>query len=117
MNGDYDESCGVNEYGEPMNCSYCANWGVTRVRNDGVKEVVCRVARPKFSTGVDEDFSARLLRLMGERDMSGMDLAHASGVHSNTIYNITSGKCEPELKTLRKIRRGLVCSWDELLGR
>lgn len=48
--------------------------------------------------------------------LSQSDLARLSGIASSVISNYECGEREPGLKNLRKLRKALDCTWDQLLG-
>jgi transcriptional regulator with XRE-family HTH domain len=57
-----------------------------------------------------------LRQLREQRGFTQQQLANKSGLASSQISNIECGQREPSLKSLRKLRRALRCTWDELLG-
>ncbi len=44
-------------------------------------------------------------------------VAEASDLHWRYLQTLESGKSNPSLKVLCRLRKGLNCSWDELLGK
>ena len=62
-------------------------------------------------------FHEHLAALMGERGITQTDLARRMDVSRTAAHNWYWGITEPNIETLRRIRRVLDCTWDELLGR
>lgn len=56
-----------------------------------------------------------VLRFMGERGMSVLDLSRASGVGRDAIYNYLYGRSEPRAVLLVRLARGLGCDVNDLL--
>ena len=58
-----------------------------------------------------------LKNLRAERGLSVADLSKRSGVSRPAIMQLERGENDPQLRTLRKLARGLSCSVSELIER
>lgn len=61
-------------------------------------------------------FCIRLRRLMLARGMSQADIARKMGVSRSCVHGWYWGPNEPNIDTLKRLRRVLNCTWDDLLG-
>ncbi len=62
-------------------------------------------------------FRFYLMRLRSRVEMTQEQLAEASDLHWRYLQTLERGKSNPSLKVLWRLRKGLKCSWDELLGK
>lgn len=62
----------------------------------------------------DPTLSENLYNMLQEKGWSQTELAYRSGVKISTISNIINMRGGTSLRNLRKIRRVLMCSWEEL---
>lgn len=68
-----------------------------------------------MGTGVDPYIADNLWRMLGERHWSQVELARRSGVSVDVIRTLCSMRGGTSVGNLRKIRRALRCTWDDLL--
>jgi transcriptional regulator with XRE-family HTH domain len=64
----------------------------------------------------DKALSENLLRIIGRRGMTYDQVAVASGLSCDTVSAVACRKRAASIRTLRKLRAGLGCTWDDLLG-
>jgi transcriptional regulator with XRE-family HTH domain len=57
-----------------------------------------------------------LISIRKARQLTQSELAALCGIASSVISNYECGVRDPSLKSLRKIREALDCTWDELCG-
>ena len=63
-----------------------------------------------------EAFGLRLWRLMDERGWNQSELARRSGLHRHDVSKYVNGYAMPSMITLMRLRAGLGCTWEELMG-
>ena len=61
-------------------------------------------------------FDQNLRRLMLRRGMTQTELARRMGVSRHCIHAWYWGLNEPSIEKLKRLRRILVCTFDELIG-
>jgi transcriptional regulator with XRE-family HTH domain len=61
--------------------------------------------------------ASNLMRLRSRAAMTQEQVAEASDLHWRYLQTLESGKSNPSLKVLCRLKKGLACSWDELLGK
>ena len=64
----------------------------------------------------DAALAGNVLRMMGERGWTNAEVARRSGLKPGHVSMILNRKVGVTLRTLRMLRDGFGCSWDELLG-
>lgn len=69
---------------------------------------------PAYARG-DESYAASLRRLIGRTGLTQKAFAEKCDMPYNTIRAHVTAARDPTLYSLRKIRAGLGCTWDELL--
>ncbi len=63
----------------------------------------------------DKKLADNMWRMLGERDWSQSKLASETELSISTMNNTMNTRHGVTLRTLRKIRAALGCTWDELL--
>lgn len=64
----------------------------------------------------DPQFGARLRRLVYETGLSVREFALFCDISEYSLRSYMSGRSEPRLDRLRKIKAVLGCTWHDLLG-
>lgn len=62
------------------------------------------------------DFGTRLTKARTMRGWTKQDLADGAGITTMNVWYLEHGHREPRLSTLRRIRKALGVSWEDLLG-
>lgn len=63
-----------------------------------------------------QSFSMNLRRLMLRRGITQAEIARRMGVNRSCIHNWYWGIREPNIDSLKRLRRILGCTFDELIG-
>lgn len=64
----------------------------------------------------DVEMSRRLRTLMYKNGIDERQLAGICGISLPSVYAWLECKRSPNLKKVRALKRGLECTWEELLG-
>jgi len=62
-------------------------------------------------------FGDQLQKVRTEMDITQKHLEHVCGFGPGTLSHYENYRREPSVTALRKIRRALGCSWEDLLGK
>lgn len=61
-------------------------------------------------------FSLRLCKIMRQRGLTYVEMGKRCGISAGYLSNMCNGRRAPTLMTLLRLRRGLGCTWEELMG-
>lgn len=75
-----------------------------------------RKAKGKGPAVTDAKFCLNLRRQMLRAGITQATLAQKLGVTRPCVHNWYWGVCEPDISSLRKIRRVLRCTFEDLIG-
>lgn len=64
----------------------------------------------------DRELAYNLRRIVRERGITLGQVVTDSGLSPNTVSSMASGKRGATVRSLRRLRAGLGCTWDDLLG-
>jgi len=62
-------------------------------------------------------FASNLKRLRSQANLTQEMAAEKSNLHWRYLQRLESGKANPSLEILHRVKHGLACRWDDLLGR
>ncbi len=62
-------------------------------------------------------FGDQLHKVRTEMDITQKHLEHVCGFGPGTVSHYENYRREPSVTALRKLRRALGCSWEDLLGK
>lgn len=64
----------------------------------------------------DREFAMRLQGMLRERGLGQVEFERRIGVARGQVSGWLTGRSGITLHNLRKVKEGLGCTWDELLG-